>query len=93
MSLAIMCFVLCSLFCAIGFIVGRCFSDLDGLSATQECAELYEENEALRQSLADAKRLIEEGERAMSLLDEYRAKVTEAYAIEREDFKSYNSVG
>lgn len=93
MWIALGCFLASSLCLAVGFCLGLCFQDLSGIAATQDCIHLARENEALRQSLADAKRLIEEGERAMSLLDEYRAKVTEAYAIEREDFKSYNSVG
>lgn len=93
MWVALGCLLACLASSAVGFALGLCFRDLNEIAATQDCIHLEKENDALRQSLDDAKRLIAEGERAMTTLDEYRAKVTEAYAIEREDYKSYNSVG
>jgi hypothetical protein len=93
MWIAIGSLLACSLCLAVGFCLGLCLRDLNEIAAVQECNSLMRENEQLQESLADAKRLIEEGERAMVLLDEYRAKVADAYAIEREDFKSYNLVG
>lgn len=85
-------FASCSVACLLGFIVGRCFQDFAGIAATQDLIAAESENDQLRQTIADLRLLLVEGERALDLLDQYRQKVTEANEIESGDFRTYKAV-
>lgn len=41
-------FIACSIACTIGFIVGRCFRDLEGLATSQDLRSMEIENDSLR---------------------------------------------
>jgi hypothetical protein len=51
----IMGFVTSSLCMIIGFIIGRCFRDFESMGLVQEYNAAASENDALRESLADAR--------------------------------------
>jgi hypothetical protein len=41
-------FIACSIACAIGYIVGMCFRDLEGIAVVQDLQSLETENDCLR---------------------------------------------